>query len=86
MSQTAPPSLDQLVQRLGQVLPPGLQAVRKELEDNFRAVLASQLDKAGLVSREQFEAQRALLAASSERLAELEARIQALESAARQAK
>lgn len=83
MTDTAPPSLDQLVQRLGQVLPPGLQAVRKELEDNFRAVLASQLDKAGLVSREQFEAQRALLAASSERLAELEGRIQALESAQR---
>lgn len=83
MTDTTPPSLDQLVQRLGQVLPPGLQAVRKEVEDNFRAVLASQLDKAGLVSREQFEAQRALLAASSERLAELEARIQALESAQR---
>ncbi|MBR9812659.1 accessory factor UbiK family protein [bacterium] len=85
MPDNAPPSLDQIAQRLGQVLPPGLQAVRKELEDNFRAVLASQLDKAGMVSRDQFEAQKALLAASAERLAELEARIQALESAQRKA-
>lgn len=72
-------ALEDLAQRLARVLPPGLGPVRRELEDNFRAVLQSQLPRLGLVGREEFEAAREMLARSRERIDELEARVHELE-------
>ena len=66
-------------QRLAQFLPPGLKGLRQELETNFHAMLQTGLEKLDLVSREQFEAQRALLASSREKLDKLEKRIKELE-------
>lgn len=77
-------ALDDIAKRLALTLPPGLKAVQRELQDNFRAVLGANLDKLDLVSRDRFEAQAALLASATERLKALEGRIQALESAQRQ--
>jgi ubiquinone biosynthesis accessory factor UbiK len=71
--------IDDLAARLAQILPPGLAAARRELEDNFRAVLRANLDRFDLVSRERFDAQAQLLARTQARLAELEGRLQALE-------
>lgn len=75
--------LDDIARRLALTLPPGLKAVQRELQDNFRAVLAANLDKLDLVSRERFEAQAALLASATERLKALEQRMQALEASQR---
>lgn len=74
-----PNPVQELAERLSQVLPPGLVAVRDELKDNFRAVLQSQLSELDLVGREQFEVQKELLARLRQRVAVLEARLEKLE-------
>lgn len=75
-----PNPVQELAERLSQVLPPGLASVRDELRDNFRAVLQAQLSELDLVSREQFEVQKELLLRLRQRLAELEARVESLEN------
>ena len=78
-----PRQIEQLAQewaqRLTQFLPPGLKGFRQELETNFRAMLQNGLEKLDLVSREQFETQRELLARSRIKLDELEKQVKALE-------
>ena len=73
--------IEDVAQRLAQVLPPGLKALRHELEDNFRAVLQANLERFDLVSRERFETQAALLARTEQKLRDLEQRLAALEAA-----
>lgn len=68
------PPLDDLVQRLREVLP--LAAPLKEEFDHMvRGVLTEALARAELVTREEFEVQRALLARTRARVEALEARI-----------
>lgn len=52
----------------------------KDLEKNAKAMLSGALSRLDLVSREEFEIQKELLARSRERLEALEARVRALES------
>ena len=74
-----PRQIEDIAAKLGQVIPPGLKGLRRELEDNFRAVLRANLEKFDLVSRERFDVQAELLARTQARLATLEARLKALE-------
>jgi len=74
-----PKSLDDLARRLADAVPPGLAALKKDLEQNFKAVLQSGLTKRDLVTRQEFDIQSGVLRRSRERLEELEARIAALE-------
>ena len=76
--------IDAIARRLTESLPPGLRAVQKDLENNFRAVLRASLSKLDLVSREEFDTQTRVLQRTRERLAELEARLQVLEGGASQ--
>ncbi|MDR2030798.1 MAG: accessory factor UbiK family protein [Azoarcus sp.] len=55
----------------------------RDIEKNVKAVLAGVFGKLDLVSREEFDVQRALLDKALERLAVLEARVTVLEAAAR---
>lgn len=71
--------LEDLAASLGRLLPPGLQGLRRELEDNFRAVLRANLEKWDLVSRERFDVQAELLARTQTRVAALEQKLLALE-------
>lgn len=71
--------LEDLAAALGRLLPPGLSGLRRELEDNFRAVLRANLEKWDLVSRERFDVQAELLARTQTRLAALEQKLQQLE-------
>jgi BMFP domain-containing protein YqiC len=74
-----PKSLDELARRLADAVPPGLAALRDDLERNFKAVLQAGLAKLDLVTRQEFDIQAAVLRRSRERLEELEQRIAALE-------
>ncbi len=78
-----PKSLDDLVRRLADAVPPGLAALKNDLEQNFKAVLQSGLTKLDLVTRQEFDIQSGVLRRSRERLEELEARIAALEGKAK---
>jgi BMFP domain-containing protein YqiC len=74
-----PKSLDELARKLADAVPPGLAALRSDLEQNFKAVLQAALAKLDLVTRQEFDIQAAVLARSRERLEALEKRIAALE-------
>ncbi|HWP00300.1 MAG TPA: accessory factor UbiK family protein [Methylococcus sp.] len=73
-------TLDDLSKRLADAVPSSLFGLREDLEKNFRAVLQSALTKLNLVSREEFDTQRAILERARLRIEELEARISELEN------
>jgi BMFP domain-containing protein YqiC len=54
----------------------------KDIEKNARALLAGAFARFELVTREEFEIQRELLARARDKAAQLEARVAALEAAA----
>ena len=69
--------LDELARRLSSLVPPGLRGIaseeaREELQQNFKSVLQAGLGKLDLVTREEFEVQRAVLARTREKLEALE--------------
>jgi len=61
--------IDQLTEAIGRVLP---QGVAQDARQQLNAVLASRLEQLGLVSREEFEVQMAVLERLRERLTKLE--------------
>ena len=73
--------LDDLARRLSSLVPPGLREGREELQQNFKSVLQAGLGKLDLVTREEFDVQRAVLLRTREKLEALEREVQALESA-----
>jgi ubiquinone biosynthesis accessory factor UbiK len=73
--------IDDLARRLAAAAPPGLSALRRDLEDNFKAVLQSGLTRLDLVSRQEFDVQAAVLRRTREKLEALEARLATLENA-----
>ena len=64
--------LDELARRLSSLVPPGLKEGREELQQNFKSVLQAGLGKLDLVTREEFDVQRAVLARTREKLEALE--------------
>jgi ubiquinone biosynthesis accessory factor UbiK len=76
-----PKQLEDLAEKLGAVIPPSLKGLRRELQDNFRAVLRANLEKWDLVSRERFDVQAEVLARTRARLQALEERLARLEQA-----
>lgn len=74
-----PRSIDDLARKLASAVPEGLHAVRRDLEDNFKAVLQSGLSKLDLVTRQEFDVQAGVLRRTREKLEALEARLAALE-------
>ena len=72
--------LDELARRLSNLVPPSLRDSREELQENFKSVLQSGLAKLDLVTREEFEVQRAVLLRTREKLDELQQTVADLES------
>lgn len=71
--------IDELTTRLSASIPSGIQTLQADVVKNMRATLESGLSKLDLVTREEFEVQRAVLARTREKLERLEAQIKALE-------
>jgi BMFP domain-containing protein YqiC len=74
--------IDQLAQRLASLVPPGLAQAREDLHANFKDVLAQGLRRLDLVTREEFDVQRLLLARTREKLEQMEQRVTDLEASA----
>ena len=77
--------LDDLARRLSSLVPPGLRGesaseLRAELQQNFRAVLQAGLNRLDLVTREEFEVQRAVLLRTREKLEQLERAVSGMEA------
>ena len=78
--------LDELARRLSTLVPPGLRGhtaeeMREELQQNFKSVLQAGLGKLDLVTREEFDVQRAVLARTREKLEALERQLAELADA-----
>lgn len=77
-------ALDALVERLAALVPPGLREAGEDLRSNLRDALAAGLRELDLVTREEFDVQREVLARTRARLEALEAQLSALEAARRE--
>ena len=73
-------NIDDLARRLSDLVPPGMKDARADLEQNFRATLRAGLGRLDLVTREEFEVQRAVLLRTREKLEQLERTVAALEA------
>ena len=83
-------AVDDLAQRLSALIPPGVSEAREDLEKNMRAALQAGLSRLDLVTREEFDVQRAVLLRTREKLdllerilVDLESRLDALSPARR---
>ena len=77
-----PRLIDDLARRLAGSVPESVLALRRDLEQNFKGVLQSQLASLDLVTREEFDVQATVLKRTREKLAALETRLAELESKA----
>lgn len=75
-----PKILDDLSRKLAGTVPSGLQALQDDLRRNLRSALESGLAHLDLVTREEFEVQKAVLARSREKLDRLEKLVAELEA------
>ena len=73
--------IDDLARRLSERVPPGLRESGEELQASFRAVLRSGLARLDLVTREEFDVQRAVLARTRDKLEALERQLAELAEA-----
>lgn len=67
-----PGVVDELVDRLGRVLPPGAVELKADFEKNARGAVQAALAKMDLVTREEFDIQVTLLQRTREKLDRLE--------------
>ncbi|HLT44238.1 MAG TPA: accessory factor UbiK family protein [Luteimonas sp.] len=74
--------IDDLARRLSGLVPPSMREGREELQQNFKAVLQSGLSRLDLVTREEFDVQRAVLLRTREKLEALERQVAQLEGEA----
>ncbi|WP_115529365.1 MULTISPECIES: ubiquinone biosynthesis accessory factor UbiK [Xanthomonas] len=72
--------LDDLARRLSDLVPPGLRQSREELQSTFKGALQAGLGKLDLVTREEFDVQRAVLLRTREKLDALEQAVATLEA------
>lgn len=76
--------LDEIAARLADQLPPGVKHLREDLQKNFRSVLQSVFAELDLVTREEFDAQVAVLKRTREKLEQLEKKLDEYEQQKRQ--
>lgn len=69
----------QFFQQFNQVIGPSAQALSDDVKQQLRAAMMAAFDKLDLVSREEFDAQRAVLARTREKIDALEKQLAALE-------
>jgi len=70
--------IDDLVKQLLGALPQGMADLREDAQRNFRAILAAGLQRLDLVTRDEFDAQRAVLDKALEEIKDLHHKLDAL--------
>lgn len=72
--------IEELSKRLSDILPPGVNVLKEDMEKNIRSVLHTAFSKMDLVTREEFEVQAKVLQRSREKLEALEKQLAKLEA------
>ncbi len=73
-------AIDDLARRLSNLVPPGMSQARDDLEQNIKTTLQMSLRKLELVTREEFDVQRAVLLRTREKMDALERAVEQLEA------
>lgn len=73
-------SIDELARTLVGLIPPGMDKAAADVEQSMKATLMAGLRKLDLVTREEFDVQRAVLARTREQLESLRALVDRLEA------
>jgi BMFP domain-containing protein YqiC len=73
--------IDELARRLSSLVPGSLRDSREELQQNFKSVLQTGLGKLDLVTRDEFDVQRAVLLRTRDKLNELQRAVARMEAA-----
>lgn len=68
-------TLDEITRRLAAAVPGELKTARAELEAQFRTILEATFNRMDLVTREEFEIQKKVLARTREKLDAIEAKM-----------
>lgn len=72
--------LDDIARRLSSAMPAGARAMQDDLEKNLRAATQAVFARLDLVTREEFDVQRKVLARSREKIEKLEQQVAELEA------
>ncbi len=72
--------IDDLARRLSEAVPEGVSQAREDIESNLRPILNKTFERMDLVTREQFDAQSAVLERLREKLVDLERQLSELQS------
>ncbi|GAB6034930.1 accessory factor UbiK family protein [Galenea microaerophila] len=75
-----PKQLEELVKSIMDALPPGLGKLPDQVQQNIKASLSAAFSKMDLVTREEFDVQKAVLQKTREKVEALEARVAKLEA------
>jgi BMFP domain-containing protein YqiC len=74
-----PKIFNDMANKLAGAIPSGARDIQHDLEKNFKAVLQSKFAKLDLVTREEFDVQKAVLQRTREKLEALEKQVAELE-------
>lgn len=72
--------LNQFLQQFNSVITPGAEILSNEVQQKMRTAAQAAFDKLDLVTRDEFDAQRAVLARSREKLEAMEKQLADLEA------
>ena len=72
--------VEDIVKKVEQFIPEDLKTMRQDFSKNMRSILTATLQKADLVTREEFEVQKAVLAKTRAKLEALEKQLDQLNS------
>jgi len=75
-----PQVVEDVVEKIGALIPQDIKTMRKEFHNNAKAVLVAGLKKMDLVTREEFDVQKAVLAKTREKLKMLEVELKNIQS------
>ena len=73
-------TIDEITRRLAAAVPAEFKTARAELETQFRAILEATFNRMDLVTREEFEIQKKVLARTREKLDQLEQSLKTADS------
>lgn len=71
--------IDDLATQMSQLMPPQLAAAGEDLSQNIRAIAQGWFDRLDLVTREEFEVQKAVLGRTRAKLEALEEQVDKME-------
>jgi len=72
--------VEDIVGKLSALLPDGVQGIKSDVEENFKAVLQNAFSQMDLVTREEFDVQTQVLNRTREKLEALEIKLSEIET------